>query len=376
MFREIMKDVVLPSGVGALPQNLGESKHGRLKASDWLTLFTLILPLIIPKSFIEEIEDIPLNSKRGIFLQNTGDVIQCTRIVCSWSVKEGYAGRFKIAYNRYLKNAKTLYKNPKLKPNHHYCLHIPQQMKIWGPMLVISEFSGERVIGLLQKIPTNNKTSEIHGTIIRKTQMKQKLLALYTKIYQTSNRENEENAKKTSRLNKLVISNDRYIKILQMLKLENSAVRDYRDLPHPSGSLVLSQYVISQGISKGTKGVQVSCGKPNNCVVFVESGRVSYGLVQQVYDVSLVGEGTLECLLIRQIINQWPMGINKMDGNLSHYFNLMGVIFGELTDEIIIRGNKVTAVASYRLLAPETLGVDDNGIALVPYKSFILPHLL
>ncbi|MBW0482808.1 hypothetical protein O181_022523 [Austropuccinia psidii MF-1] len=160
MFREIMKDVVLPSGVGALPQNLGKSKHGQWKASDWLTLFTLILPLIIPKIFIEEIEDIPLNSKRGIFLQNTGDVIQCTQIVCSWSVKEGYAGRFKIAYNRYLKNAKTLYNNPKLKPNHHYCLHIPQQMKIWGPMLGISEFSGERVIGLLQKIPTNNKTSK------------------------------------------------------------------------------------------------------------------------------------------------------------------------------------------------------------------------
>ncbi|OAV95184.1 hypothetical protein PTTG_26732 [Puccinia triticina 1-1 BBBD Race 1] len=43
--------VVLPTKVGIIPSDLGKAKCGKLKASQWYTLFVYVIPLIIPKMF-------------------------------------------------------------------------------------------------------------------------------------------------------------------------------------------------------------------------------------------------------------------------------------------------------------------------------------
>jgi len=42
-------NVAIPSWVNRPPANLGEKSHGKLKADHWLTLFTVIFPLILPE---------------------------------------------------------------------------------------------------------------------------------------------------------------------------------------------------------------------------------------------------------------------------------------------------------------------------------------
>ncbi|KAJ6499739.1 hypothetical protein C8R47DRAFT_1184162 [Mycena vitilis] len=44
-----IKEVQLPTWVGRPPTNLGEASHGKLKAQELLTLFTVIFPLVIPE---------------------------------------------------------------------------------------------------------------------------------------------------------------------------------------------------------------------------------------------------------------------------------------------------------------------------------------
>ncbi|MBW0494734.1 hypothetical protein O181_034449 [Austropuccinia psidii MF-1] len=177
MFHYILEDVILPTGVGKLPKMLGASKNGRLKASDWLTLFELVIPLIVLEVFFHVEEPISPKSKCGQFLQNTGNLVQCTRIVSTRVVRDGHAGRFANAYARYTQSSNILFNSPTLKPNHHYALHIPQQLKLWGPLFGVAEFSGEGLIGILQKNPTNNRISEIHSTLMRRVNGLQKLIA-------------------------------------------------------------------------------------------------------------------------------------------------------------------------------------------------------
>jgi hypothetical protein len=50
-----------------------------------------------------------------------------------------------------------LFPEAKVQPNHHFSLHIPKQLRTWGPLISISEFAGERLIGSLQKILTNHQ---------------------------------------------------------------------------------------------------------------------------------------------------------------------------------------------------------------------------
>ena len=42
-------NTVIPTWIDRLPSNLGEKSHGKLKADQWLTLFTIFLPLILPE---------------------------------------------------------------------------------------------------------------------------------------------------------------------------------------------------------------------------------------------------------------------------------------------------------------------------------------
>jgi hypothetical protein len=63
-------------------------------------------------------------------------------------------------YKKYSDSVGGLFKGVKVQPNHHFSLHIPQQMNSWGPLSGVAEFPGERLIGFLQKINTNNKIGQ------------------------------------------------------------------------------------------------------------------------------------------------------------------------------------------------------------------------
>ncbi|KAJ6503589.1 hypothetical protein C8R45DRAFT_1070244 [Mycena sanguinolenta] len=52
--RRCIKEVSLPTHVTRLPANLGEPNHGKLKAAQYLTLFSVILPLVLPEMELDD----------------------------------------------------------------------------------------------------------------------------------------------------------------------------------------------------------------------------------------------------------------------------------------------------------------------------------
>jgi hypothetical protein len=145
-----LSNTVIPSWIERPPKNLGEKSHGKLKADQWLTLFSVFLPLVLPEIWLSSPSKLHMD-----LLDNFHDLITCTKLVCSHSTSPEAADQYLHHYIQYRKSSKSIFPDVSTRPNHHYAMHNADLMKFWGPLIKLSEFSYERHNGLLQKIKTN-----------------------------------------------------------------------------------------------------------------------------------------------------------------------------------------------------------------------------
>lgn len=83
--RNAIRDVILPTSVARLPENLGEESHGKLKAEEYLTLFTLILPLVLPDLWYES---------NPALLKSFHHLISATNIISSYTTSNTMANKY------------------------------------------------------------------------------------------------------------------------------------------------------------------------------------------------------------------------------------------------------------------------------------------
>ncbi|MBW0565622.1 hypothetical protein O181_105337 [Austropuccinia psidii MF-1] len=254
---------------------LGASKNGRLKASDLLTLFELVIPLIVLEIFFHGEEPISPKSKCGQFLQKTGDLVQCTRVV-----RDGHTGWFAYAYARYTQSSNILFNSPIVKHNHHYALHIPQQLKLWGPLFGAAEFAGEGLIGILQKNPTNNGISEIHSTLMRRVNGLQELIAGHPQANEVLEGQTEENEE--GNYNVMEMDQCVYLAMMQMLTKEGVKFWRWNDFPHPPGAFILSCYARKIPFTK-YQDRRISTTAPNNVLFSKRHGHIEYAMVKGIF---------------------------------------------------------------------------------------------
>jgi hypothetical protein len=150
MIRSCIRDVHLPTWVQRPPTNLGEAKHGKLKAHELLVLFSVIFPLIIPKLWWGG------NEQQERLFQSFCDLVCSTNIIAAYSVTNAEADVYTEHYIKYRASIQQLYGFGS-KPNHHYAMHNGDLLKFWGPLSLLSEFPGERMNGDMGKIKTNRR---------------------------------------------------------------------------------------------------------------------------------------------------------------------------------------------------------------------------
>lgn len=151
LIHHCLANSVVPTWIDRPPTNLGDKSHGKLKADNWLVLFSIFLPLILPEIWVAN----STRSRSLALLQNFHDLVLCTNIVCSYSVKPENPDIYLRHYIKYRKSSAQLFPNIQSRPNHHYAMHNADQMRFWGPLIMVSEFSYEQQNGFLQKIKTN-----------------------------------------------------------------------------------------------------------------------------------------------------------------------------------------------------------------------------
>ena len=148
--RQCIRNVDLPTYVHRPPGNLGNASHGKLKASDYHTLFTVIFPIILPELWYPT-----ERQEEKLLLENLYSLVASTNIVSSFSVSPRDADDYMRNYIQYRRSAEQLFENFSSRPNHHFAMHNGELLKYWGPLAMLSEFPGERMNGVMQNINTN-----------------------------------------------------------------------------------------------------------------------------------------------------------------------------------------------------------------------------
>lgn len=171
--RDCISSISLPTWISRPPRNLGQKKHGKLTAMDFLNLFTIILPLILPELWRKKATDINKH-----LLQSFYDLVAATNIISSYTTSVEEADTFSNHYIGYRTSLPHLYENFHSFPNHHYAMHFPALLKHWGPLASLCEFAGERMNGMLQRIKTNGHRGEMELTMLTKMNRRLRLRVL------------------------------------------------------------------------------------------------------------------------------------------------------------------------------------------------------
>ncbi|KAJ7174176.1 hypothetical protein C8R43DRAFT_873624 [Mycena crocata] len=327
--RACIRDVDLPTWVARPPKNLGEAKHGKLKAQEYLTLFTVILPLVLPELWWKGDE------RERKLLKNFYHLVACTNILASFTTSNLDADEYTAHYIAYRTDLPDLFPGFKSMPNHHFAMHNGQLLKFWGPLAGLSEFPGERMNGLLGRVKHNRRVDDIPTTMIRQVSRRGRLEAyLNEEQFQDSEghidglsrildpkRGNPPRLTAPKQLLPAEVAEiiakgkellpHYYQMLLLYLRSTGQLWRDYEHLPHPEGSLILPPSAM-QPYEFTLDGRQFSCKEShrgNSGIQFkLPAGlTILTGFIAQIWEIPL--QGHLQTFLLVDIHTPIPEAV-------------------------------------------------------------------
>ncbi|KAG0138918.1 hypothetical protein CROQUDRAFT_55502, partial [Cronartium quercuum f. sp. fusiforme G11] len=270
---------------------------------------------------------------------------------------------------QYHETSRRIFQKPKIKLNHHYSLHILNQIRFWGPLNSITKFSDERLIGVLQKIKTNSHLSQMDCTMMTRFNQWQRLLAdhpgIEDLIHVSSTEQLTDPAKSHYRIQ---LETEEYKALLAHLQVVDSDIRDYRNMPHPPDGHILQPYAILRAMWRISKDLLVLVVKPNHCIQYKFDGKKNYSFIRQIYQFSNPSQKWQTILLFNPIKNLYP----KDTGSPSSYFHyivfLLKCVVGKIDPQfIILSPQNVCCVCAFHLLPAQVFGIEEGGIIIWPF---------
>jgi hypothetical protein len=157
--QNVLKTTILPSWINRPPLNFGEASVGSLPADEWRTLALIHLPLALvvlwgdgshhPSSKIAK--------QHRLVLDHTMELFSAIRLAALRTTTENRITAFQIHMRNYIRDLPKLHPQASAKPYQHIAMHIPDFLRLFGPVRSWWCFPFERLIGILQRLPTNHK---------------------------------------------------------------------------------------------------------------------------------------------------------------------------------------------------------------------------
>ena len=154
--QQAVREIVVPAWITRPPENVGLPKAGTLKAETWRTLFQIYIPLALLSLWMKHS---PISAENA---DSMGSVLETSMyLTCASTtmMKRHLTSSDQVAFKEYLRqHVLGLKKNfpDSIVPSHHLVFHIADGMDLFGTVHNASCFAGERLIGRLQRIPTNH----------------------------------------------------------------------------------------------------------------------------------------------------------------------------------------------------------------------------
>ena len=144
----------LPSWINPVPRGFGTTEHGKLSADQWHTACTTVLPVALILLWGND------TGRKYQMLENFMDLATAVIFAGMWHISQAHIDTFETHLRRYLEGLKELYKEAKIVPNHHLALHLPDFMRLFGPVHAWRSFVFERFNYILQHMNTNMNFGE------------------------------------------------------------------------------------------------------------------------------------------------------------------------------------------------------------------------
>jgi hypothetical protein len=165
IIRTDIKNLVTPSWMTSVPANLGSANHGKLKADQYRALGTVHLPISLIHLWSNTTIGNARSERCHKILNVTISLLSAVSIASSRSTSRAAAELYLQHMQSYLEGIKALFPEYQFHPNHHMAMHLHEYLIRYGPVHAWWTFPFERVIGMLQRIPTNYKPGEYEATI-------------------------------------------------------------------------------------------------------------------------------------------------------------------------------------------------------------------
>ncbi|KDR74581.1 hypothetical protein GALMADRAFT_41458, partial [Galerina marginata CBS 339.88] len=157
-----LSEISTPTWVTSVPSNFGSSSHGKLKADQWRTLGITHLPLSLLKLWgLRGSDNSSRSQKCREILEITINLISAVVLASSRTTSSAIATAYLQHIKAYMEGVKNIFPQYRFLPNHHMSLHLYDYLLLFGPVHSWWTFPFERIIGMLERIPTNFKVGEL-----------------------------------------------------------------------------------------------------------------------------------------------------------------------------------------------------------------------
>ncbi|KAI0740301.1 hypothetical protein C8Q76DRAFT_609410, partial [Earliella scabrosa] len=162
--RPLTHHTVTPSWVSSVPRRFGAAAVGTPKADEWRTVFTLYLPITMIFLFAYE----PcLDPQFTRILNHTMQLVCAVTLACKRTTTARRIARYRDYLTNYIRDLRVIFPHLQFESIHHMSFHIPDFLELFGPVHSWWCFPFERLIGQLQRLPTNHRFGELERSIHR-----------------------------------------------------------------------------------------------------------------------------------------------------------------------------------------------------------------
>jgi hypothetical protein len=158
--RSVITDTITPSWIGSVPRDFGSASHGKLKADQWRSLGLIYLPIGLIRLWANPSSDDARAARCQALLVLSLQLVCAIIVATSESTSRAHAGRYLELTTAYLEGVKSLFPGYHIHPNHHMAMHLHEYLILYGPVHAWWTFPFERLIGMLQRSPTNGRIGE------------------------------------------------------------------------------------------------------------------------------------------------------------------------------------------------------------------------
>lgn len=147
--------VHLPTWVDRGPRRFGKAGQGHIKADQWRTIATILLPLVLIPQWSPGGER--HDEGRRAMLTNFLDLVAAVTLISAKSVTARRIERMAHHLREYCLGLRALFPNYKIPPSLHQSFHLPELLHLFGPVTSFWGFPFERFNGIMHNFHHNGR---------------------------------------------------------------------------------------------------------------------------------------------------------------------------------------------------------------------------